>query len=99
MIKYELNKTYSAREKLYRMGPEDFYKYVESLEDQAINLIKEMMKANQDWDNPTLAREWNIDSDEIARCRKKGLAYYKKGRDYYYTPEARREYLENAIKK
>jgi hypothetical protein len=94
MIKYFLNKAYTPREKMYAMGMQKFLEYVEFLESQTLMFQQEVMLANQDWDNDTLVREWEISYRTAYRYRQNGLEYFKQLGKIYYTPEARRTFTE-----
>lgn len=62
-------------------------------------LEKQYSDVEEDWDNATLMRRWNIVKRTAYEYREIGLEYYKIGGRVYYTYEAREAFKRRFGKK
>ena len=82
-----------GKEKLVELGLTGFINYVENLEKLVNEQGWSLYWQDKDWDNATLMQQWHICERTTANYRRNGLEYYKRGGRVFYTPEARKEFL------
>lgn len=66
---------------------------ISAVEDR-LEKMADLNSENDDWDDATLQRKWNVCKRTTAYYRKQGLGFYKRGARIFYTAKHRTDFIK-----